>query len=73
MRIEIVNKYTDNLNWYYDINFYNNGDEMIDRYSGVIFNHEPTNEELDERCVTIFNNIMLNKNITDELNQIDII
>lgn len=57
MRIEIINKYTDNTNWYYDVNLFNDDNVIVDRYSGVIFNTEPTQEEVETRCIDMFNNM----------------
>jgi hypothetical protein len=64
MRIEIINKYTDNTNWYYDVNLYNQNNEMVDRYSGIVFNYKPTNLEVEERCINMFNT--MNVTITED-------
>jgi hypothetical protein len=64
MRIEVINKYTDNSNWYYDVNLLDDSDKYIDRYSGVIFNKEPSKEEIEVRCVDMFNS--MNINITED-------
>lgn len=57
MRVEVINKYTDNINWYYDVNLFNDDNVIIDRYSGVIFNTEPTQQEIETRCVDMFNSM----------------
>jgi hypothetical protein len=62
MRIEIINKYTDNTNWYYDVNLYNQNNEMVDRYSGVVFNYEPDQLEVEERCINMFNSMNISIN-----------